>query len=477
MTKNGAGDNKLNCCYVNTCGLKSKLLLPEFETFLYKYDIIGIGETKLCEHDIIQFPGYKFFSKPRASFLSKSGGLGIFIKNELLPFTEIIEIDSEYLMILKISNLLYNSLDDTIISFVYLPPEGSYYSDSDSLLEIERDLLPFIENTNYFYFIGDCNARVGTSPEFNIFDINHSTAECYEMDNDVLNYLNNAYELSIQGIQLSRNSMDKTKNNYGNKLLQFCKHNNLYICNGRLKNDSLGSFTTTRGSVVDYLISTINGMLIIDNFEVHGYSPFLSDIHRAISFTLKAQAMRKQKYKCLTTYKKWENSKRNDFINNIDQTLLDDINVSLQCFQNTTCSKAQIEKILFKIKQLFLNSAKKAFKRYTVISKKIKNSRPWFGLQCHKAQRRYYLAKRNNFIQKSETSKRRLISSCKKYKVTVRKYHTIYMKNLQTKIRQMRTEKPKQYWKLINSIEKNRDEIPVTIDCFYNYYKELNTCD
>lgn len=41
----------------------------------------------------------------------------------------------------------------------------------------------------------------------------------------------------------------------------------------------------------------------------------------------------------------------------------------------------------------------------------------------------------------------------------------------------MRTEKPKEYWKLIHSIDKNNDEIPISIDVLFNYFKTLNSDD
>ena len=43
----------LKICTINVCGLKSKLLYPEFDIFLDKYDIIGITESKLDRFDSI----------------------------------------------------------------------------------------------------------------------------------------------------------------------------------------------------------------------------------------------------------------------------------------------------------------------------------------------------------------------------------------------------------------------------------------
>ena len=43
------------------CGLKSKMLCPDFRSFIGKYDIIGVKESKLDDLDKIQVPAYQVF--------------------------------------------------------------------------------------------------------------------------------------------------------------------------------------------------------------------------------------------------------------------------------------------------------------------------------------------------------------------------------------------------------------------------------
>jgi hypothetical protein len=53
--------------------------------------------------------------------------------------------------------------------------------------------------------------------------------------------------------------MDHRKNNFGNLLLEFCKYNNMFICNGRMCNDKgVSKFTSKDASVVDYVIGSIS---------------------------------------------------------------------------------------------------------------------------------------------------------------------------------------------------------------------------
>ena len=41
----------------------------------------------------------------------------------------------------------------------------------------------------------------------------------------------------------------------------------------------------------------------------------------------------------------------------------------------------------------------------------------------------------------------------------------------------MRTSKPKDYWKLINSIDKKRNESPISMETLFNFFKTLNIND
>ena len=66
MLKPSAGNEQinsnLNTCisFLNVCGFKSKLLIPDFCDLLKTCDILGVGETKTCEDDIISFSTHIF---------------------------------------------------------------------------------------------------------------------------------------------------------------------------------------------------------------------------------------------------------------------------------------------------------------------------------------------------------------------------------------------------------------------------------
>ena len=71
---------------INVCGLISKLLYPDFIDFVKAHDIVCIKETKIDELDVpnIKIDGFQFWSKHRNACVRKSGGIGAFVKSELV---------------------------------------------------------------------------------------------------------------------------------------------------------------------------------------------------------------------------------------------------------------------------------------------------------------------------------------------------------------------------------------------------------
>ena len=56
---------------LNVCGLKSRIIYPEFSNILSKYDFIGLQETKTDSLDDIHIPGYNIHFKHRKNIARK----------------------------------------------------------------------------------------------------------------------------------------------------------------------------------------------------------------------------------------------------------------------------------------------------------------------------------------------------------------------------------------------------------------------
>ena len=77
---------KLKFVSLNVCFLCAKLKFPDFQNFVNQYDIICLTELRTDQYDDVNIDGFRFISASRAVAKRKSGGVGLFIKNNIWPF-------------------------------------------------------------------------------------------------------------------------------------------------------------------------------------------------------------------------------------------------------------------------------------------------------------------------------------------------------------------------------------------------------
>jgi hypothetical protein len=78
-------------------------------------------------------------------------------------------------------------------------------------------------------------------------------------------------------IPRQRNSMDTVKNCYGNKLLELCRGNSLFLLNGRVGEDQHeGRLTCKNSSTVDYCLCTVYLLKYINNLKILHFSSIYS---------------------------------------------------------------------------------------------------------------------------------------------------------------------------------------------------------
>lgn len=232
--------SELKICFLNVCGIKQKLLCPEFIEMIKKYDICLFTETKLSDIDILNIPDdYMYYSKIRKKCKRKSGGIVVMYRNKLKGYLNFINTDCEFVQWVKISKLIINQKTDSLLGCVYIPPSNSKYSTSESFDEVENEMLNIknIESLNCIIF-GDFNAKTGSLPDYIIPDENLVDIFEFNSDEDILSYMFDYENLPRNSVPLHRvTSCNCAPNNYGHKLLNVCKRNNMYIANSRVGND------------------------------------------------------------------------------------------------------------------------------------------------------------------------------------------------------------------------------------------------
>ena len=166
----------------------------------------------------------------------KSGGIAIIYKKKLHDCLEFIDSESQYVQWVKITRNIFEFDNDVLLGCVYIPPEGSKYSNSEAFDEIESDLVSLVKKTDMHPFlIGDFNAKTSNLNDFIIPD--DTLLEFFQLDDDVdiLSYMLDYENLKTYNVPLQRVTQCSCQpNSYGYKLLNCCKKLNLYIANSRI---------------------------------------------------------------------------------------------------------------------------------------------------------------------------------------------------------------------------------------------------
>ncbi|CAG2212881.1 unnamed protein product [Mytilus edulis] len=246
-------------------------------------------------------------------------------RNKLKGYLNFINTDCEFVQWVKISKLIINQKTDSLLGCVYNPPSNSKYSTSESFDEVENEMLNIknIESLNCIIF-GDFNAKTGSLPDYIIPDENLVDIFEFNSDEDILSYMFDYENLPRNSIPLHRvTSCNCAPNNYGHKLLNVCKRNNMYIANSRVGNDKgIGKKTCNDTSVIDYLLLSSNLFPVVKEFDIMEFDPLVSDVHCQLHVVIQAPVILYNSNDelsqfCSEKYVKWRKEKCSEFLDNV----------------------------------------------------------------------------------------------------------------------------------------------------------------
>ena len=237
----------------------NKFNIPSFQKTINSHDFVCLQEIRKEVH----LKGYRSICNTRKG--SKSGGVGILIRNELAQGTELVknEQNTDYL-ICRLDKDFFNLTKDLFLVNVYIKPYNSSSSTSesnglDTLKTIESTINDLREHGEVM-LCGDFNARISNHSGM----INHDSCDFIPLPCD--------YEPDDY---YPRNSLDTSTNTYGKHFINLVKNNQLLILNGRTLGDFQGNFTSIQKngcSVIDYIAITRNNNLNINYFKVLDFS-------------------------------------------------------------------------------------------------------------------------------------------------------------------------------------------------------------
>lgn len=201
----------------------NKLKSSELQALFNKSDIVLLTETWSEEFIDYKVDGFDYFALHRVKNTNSkrsSGGIMIYIRNNLVTDDIICMQDSDDLLWIRINKNQLGISDDLFIGLCYIVPESSarynlYETNPfdrilDSIVKIKS-----VSNSSQLILCGDFNSRTSDIPDFVTNDV----------DSDYLP-LPDDYDIDIS---LPRFTQDKCVNNNGNLLIDMCIQSGLRI--------------------------------------------------------------------------------------------------------------------------------------------------------------------------------------------------------------------------------------------------------
>ena len=294
----------------------------------------------------------------------RSGGIALAYKKTLQQFINPIDSQSKLVLWFVISKRLTKK-EDILCGIIYIPPESSDYSVIYPFQEIETELNSFKDRYSHFLLFGDCNARTKNLPDF--IEIDPYICRQFDSEELLTEYEEEMtiFRESNNNISIYRVNRDKSMNNYGYRMLDFCKCNNLYILNGRTYRDKdEGHFTCKGSSTVDYFLCSLNLLPSISDFCVKEFSDILSDVHCPVYLELclgQSHELLYENTQNSKTEKLWDETNKENFIHNFDLEMLNDINEYISMIKTNDITQQDLDNIIHRFNNLVITSAEKTF--------------------------------------------------------------------------------------------------------------------
>ena len=348
----------------------------------------------------------------------------------------------------------------------------SRFLNEDEYFCLETEITSMCGLSSYICLTGDMNARTSQLCDFITAD--KTIADFMQFDQETLQFFNKSEELSKLDINTRRVTMDTNTNKNGRKLIDICINNNLFILNGRFGKDKhVGRCTFREQSLIDYTICSINVIKILNDFEIGDPDFLLSDGHALLKWSFRPMAVEEIENTPVKnkTYKNWDSRHIDAFMSNIS---LDSINALVL---NLQPDKPCINAAVHEIAHLFKNAAETSFPVH-VHKTNSANHKPWFGPECHNARKKYYKARNKYRRLRNEYTRKSLQDSGKAYRRTMNRHINKHKWKNMNRLRQMHTIKPKEYWRYLNTVTKNKSNTknPPLRD-FYEYFKTVNVLE
>ncbi len=353
----------------------------------------------------------------------------------------------------KLKKEFIGTSEDVYIGTYYVSPENSKSKsgtkhDFGALLNEE---ICYFSKKGTTLVQGDLNARTG-----NLKDFIEPDKHDFEEHNDLEE---REVEMGSELIQNVRNSEDKNDNKRGKELIDFCKSNDMLIINGRKIGDTVGKFTSHQyngSAVVDYFISPNWFSRNISLFKVGQFIPWLSDhcpIHTTLTLTYTRQTNDDKTMTDIHPGFIWDMDAKAEYEKGLKSAPVEE---RIQNLLNNQSNEpihiaGEIRDIL--LKNCTDSNIKKKKNRTDG-----NNNEPWFDKECKNSKDNIRkLGKTLRKDPKDKGVRSELMSQKKTLKKMVRRKKLLFKKETVSKMKSIKNNDAKQYWKLFKKLSKNQE--------------------
>ena len=161
---------------------------------------------------MISIPGFISFSQSRRQkFVRRSGGISVYVKENISKYFTVIPSESDYILWFSINRSLTNTEENSIFGVVYIPPENSRFLINDELMTLEMEITETCSKHKYVVLTGDFNARLSNLPDYTPRDT--FLSDLFDFDSQTEHFFNPVSELANYSVTCDRTSKDTKTNN------------------------------------------------------------------------------------------------------------------------------------------------------------------------------------------------------------------------------------------------------------------------
>ena len=167
----------------------------------------------------------------------------------------------------------------------------------------------------------------------------------------------------------------------------------------------VGKFTTTNNSVIDYTVASPELFPEIEDFKILEFNRFMSDVHNPMTFSLTSNTSepKSNSLEQKVTKIKWDGTKNDAYLNNIDESEVEELLRLLEKFKpSANSNEAEIEIFLQKTNNILESAKTKTFPPKTFFVSNAKK-RSWYDKELTLAKNKFHSArKQKKNVKKSE---------------------------------------------------------------------------